>query len=91
MLILNSPYDLPDVNATMENSSEIQIKSIQDTDVDEFGVHTLYLETNGTAYTRTGNEQKIVLYRLYLEMILDYIIRNYRNQLLMLRDRQIEH
>ncbi len=58
MLILNSPYDLPDVNATMENSSEIQIKSIQDTDVDEFGVHTLYIETNGTAYTRTGNEQK---------------------------------
>lgn len=58
MLILNSPYDLPDVDATMENSSEIQIKSIQDTDVDEFGVHTLYLETNGTAYTRTGNEQK---------------------------------
>lgn len=58
MLILNSPYDLPDVNATMENSSEIQIKRIQDTDVDEFGVHTLYLETNGTAYTRTGNEQK---------------------------------
>lgn len=58
MLILNSPYDLPDVNATMENSSEIQIKSIQDTDVDEFGVHTLYLETNGTAYTRTSNEQK---------------------------------
>lgn len=58
MLILNSPYDLPDVNATMENSLEIQIKSIQDTDVDEFGVHTLYLETNGTAYTRTGNEQK---------------------------------
>lgn len=58
MLILNSPYDLPDVNATMENSSEIQIKGIQDTDVDEFGVHTLYLETNGTAYTRTGSEQK---------------------------------
>lgn len=58
MLILNSPYDLPDVSATMENSSEIQIKSIQDTDVDEFGVHTLYLETNGKAYTRTGNEQK---------------------------------
>lgn len=58
MLILNSPYDLPDVNATMENSSEIQIKSIQDEDTDEFGVHTLYLETNGTAYTRTGNEQK---------------------------------
>nr|DAE29216.1 MAG TPA: hypothetical protein [virus sp. ctx9V1] len=23
--------------------------------------------------------KKIVLYRLYLEMILDYIIRNYRN------------
>lgn len=58
MLILNSPYDLPDVNTTMENSSEIQIKSIQDEDTDEFGVHTLYLETNGTAYTRTGNEQK---------------------------------
>lgn len=58
MLILNSPYDLPDVNATMENSSEIQIKSIQDEDTDEFGVHTLYLETNGTAYTRIGNEQK---------------------------------
>lgn len=58
MLILNSPYDLPDVNATMENSSEIQIKGIQDEDTDEFGVHTLYIETNGTAYTRTGNEQK---------------------------------
>lgn len=58
MLILNSLYDLPDVNAAMENSSEIQIKSIQDEDTDEFGVHTLYLETNGTAYTRTGNEQK---------------------------------
>lgn len=58
MLILNSPYDLPDVNATIENSSEIQIKSIQDEDTDEFGVHTLYLETNGTAYTRTGDEQK---------------------------------
>lgn len=58
MLILNSPYDLPDINATMENSSEIQIKSIQDEDTDEFGVHTLYLETNGTAYTRTGDEQK---------------------------------
>lgn len=58
MLILNSPYDLPDVDDTMENSSEIQIKSIYDTDVDEFGVHTLYLETNGTAYTRNGNEQK---------------------------------
>lgn len=58
ILILNSPYDLPDVNATMENSSEIQIKSIQDEDTDEFGVRTLYLETNGTAYTRTGNEQK---------------------------------
>lgn len=58
MLILNSSYDLPDVNASMENSSEIQIKSIQDEDTDEFGVHTLYLETNGTAYTRIGNEQK---------------------------------
>ena len=58
MLILNSPYDLPDVNATMENSSEIQIKSIQGEDTDEFGVHTLYLETNGAAYTGTGNEQK---------------------------------
>lgn len=58
MLILNSQYDLPDVDATMENSSEIQIKSIQDEDTDEFGIHTLYLETNGTAYTRTGNEQK---------------------------------
>lgn len=58
MLILNSPYDLPDVNTTMENSSEIQIKSIQDEDTDEFGVRTLYLETNGTSYTRTGNEQK---------------------------------
>lgn len=58
MLILNSPYDPPDINATMENSSEIQIKSILDEDTDEFGVHTLYLETNGTAYTRTGNEQK---------------------------------
>ena len=58
ILILNSSYDLPDVNATMENSSEIQIKSIQDEDTDEFGVHTLYLETNGTAYTRIGNELK---------------------------------
>lgn len=58
MLVLNSQYDIPDVKATIENSSEIQIKSIQNTDVDEFGVHTLYLETNGTAYTRTGNEVK---------------------------------
>lgn len=86
MLILNSPYDLPDVNATMENSSEIQIKSIQDTDVDEFGVHTLYLETNGTAYTRTGNEQKdcviqvvsrndIVLYNQKLQELASYAKR----------------
>ena len=58
MLILNSPYDIPDVDAIMENSSEIQIKSIQDEDTDKFGVHTLYLETNGTAYTKAGNEQK---------------------------------
>ena len=86
MLILNSPYDLPDVNATMENSSEIQIKSIQDTDVDEFGVHTLYLETNGTAYTRTGNEQKdcviqvvsrndVVLYYQKLQELASYAKR----------------
>lgn len=86
MLILNSPYDLPDVNATMENSSEIQIKSIQDTDVDEFGIHTLYLETNGTAYTRTGNEQKdcviqvvsrndIVLYNQKLQELASYAKR----------------
>lgn len=86
MLILNSSYDLPDVNATMENSSEIQIKSIQDTDVDEFGVHTLYLETNGTAYTRTGNEQKdcviqvvsrndVVLYYQKLQELASYAKR----------------
>nr|DAJ76029.1 MAG TPA: hypothetical protein [Crassvirales sp.] len=35
--------------------------------------------------------KKIVLYRLCLEMILNYIIINYRNWLLMLRDRQIKH
>lgn len=58
MLILNAPYDIPDAKATMENSSEIQIKDIQDSDVDEHGVHTLYLETNGAAYTRTGQELK---------------------------------
>ena len=86
MLILNSPYDLPDVNATMENSSEIQIKSIQDKDVDEFGIHTLYLETNGTAYTRTGNEQKdcviqvvsrndVVLYNQKLQELASYAKR----------------
>lgn len=58
MLILNAPYDLPDVKATMENSAEIQIKGITDTDTDEYGINTLYLETTGTAYTRTGQEIK---------------------------------
>lgn len=58
MLILNAPYDLPDTKATIENSAEIQVKSIADTDVDEYGIHTLYLETTGTAYTRTGVEIK---------------------------------
>lgn len=58
MLILNAPYDLPDTKATIENSAEIQVKSIADTDVDEYGTHTLYLETTGTAYTRTGVEIK---------------------------------
>lgn len=58
MLILNAPYNLPDTKATIENSAEIQVKSIADTDVDEYGIHTLYLETTGTAYTRTGLEIK---------------------------------
>ena len=58
MLILNAPYDLPDVKASMENSSEVQIKDIQDPEVDEYGVRTLYLKTTGTAYTRTGQEIK---------------------------------
>ena len=58
MLILNAPYDLPDTKATIENSAEIQVKDIPDTDVDEYGIHTLYLETTGTAYTRTGQEIK---------------------------------
>ena len=58
MLILNAPYDLPDTKATIENSAEIQVKGIADTDVDEYGIHTLYLETTGTAYTRTGVEIK---------------------------------
>ena len=58
MLILNAPYDLPDVKASMENSSEVQIKGIQDPEVDEYGVRTLYLKTTGTAYTRTGQEIK---------------------------------
>lgn len=58
MLILNAPYDLPDTKATIENSAEIQVKGIPDTDVDEYGIHTLYLETTGTAYTRAGQEIK---------------------------------
>lgn len=58
MLILNAPYDLPDTKATIENSAEIQVKGIPDTDIDEYGIHTLYLETTGTAYTRTGQEIK---------------------------------
>ena len=58
MLILNAPYDLPDVKASMENSSEVQIKGIQDPEVDEYGVRTLYLKTTGTAYTRAGQEIK---------------------------------
>lgn len=58
MLILNAPYDIPDTKATIENSAEIQIKDIPDTDVDEYGIHTLCLETTGTAYTRTGQEIK---------------------------------
>ena len=58
MLILNAPYDLPDTKATIENSAEIQVKGIPDTDVDEYGIHILYLETTGTAYTRTGQEIK---------------------------------
>lgn len=58
MLILNSPYDLPDTKGVIENSAEIQIKDIDDTDVDEYGIHTLYLETTGTAYSVTGQEIK---------------------------------
>lgn len=58
MLILNSPYDLPDTKGVIENSAEIQIRDIDDTDVDEYGIHTLYLETTGTAYSVTGQEIK---------------------------------
>ena len=58
MLILNSQYDLPDTKGVIENSAEIQIKDIDDTDVDEYGIHTLYLETTGTAYSVTGQEIK---------------------------------
>lgn len=58
MLILNSPYDLPETKGVIENSAEIQIKGIADTDVDEYGIHTLYLETTGTAYSVTGREIK---------------------------------
>ncbi len=60
MLILNAPYNVPYGNGApiMENSTEIQVKDISDTDVDEFGVHTLRLETNGTAYDRGGFEYK---------------------------------
>ena len=58
MLILNSPYELPDTKGVIENSAEIQIKYIDDTDVDEYGIHTLYLETTGTAYSVTGQEIK---------------------------------
>lgn len=58
MLILNAPYDLPETKGVIENSAEIQIKDIADTDVDEHGIHTLYLETTGTAYSVTGQEIK---------------------------------
>lgn len=58
MLILNAPYDLPEIKGVIENSAEIQIKDIDDTDVDEYGIHTLYLETTGTAYSVTGQEIK---------------------------------
>ena len=50
MLIFNAQYDLPEIKGVIENSAEIQIKDIDDTDVDEYGIHTLYLETTGTAY-----------------------------------------
>ncbi len=58
MLIFNAPYDLPETKGVIENSAEIQIKDIDDTDVDEYGIHTLYLETTGTAYSVTGQEIK---------------------------------
>lgn len=58
MLILNAQYDLPETKGVIENSAEIQIKDIDDTDVDEYGIHTLYLETTGTAYSVTGQEIK---------------------------------
>lgn len=58
MLIFNAQYDLPEIKGVIENSAEIQIKGIDDTDVDEYGIHTLYLETTGTAYSATGQEIK---------------------------------
>lgn len=58
MLILNAPYDLPETKGVIENSAEIQIRDIDDTDVDEYGIHILYLETTGTAYSVTGQEIK---------------------------------
>lgn len=58
MLIFNAQYDLPETKGVIENSAEIQIKDIDDTDVDEYGIHTLYLETTGTAYSVTGQEIK---------------------------------
>lgn len=58
MLILNALYDLPETKGVIENSAEIQIKDIDDTDVDEYGIHTLYLKTTGTAYSVTGQEIK---------------------------------
>lgn len=58
MLIFNAQYDLPETKGVIENSAEIQIKDIDDTDVDEYGIHTLYLETTGTAYSATGQEIK---------------------------------
>lgn len=58
MLIFNAQYDLHETKGVIENSAEIQIKDIDDTDVDEYGIHTLYLETTGTAYSVTGQEIK---------------------------------
>lgn len=58
MLIFSAQYDLPETKGVIENSAEIQIKDIDDTDVDEYGIHTLYLETTGTAYSVTGQEIK---------------------------------
>ena len=57
-IILNQPFDVA-LYVSMENSTEMQITGIEDVDEDEFGVHILHINTNGSAYdVHNGTERK---------------------------------